>query len=95
MKIYKISQTNEFKKDLKQCIKRGKNLKKLYAVLDMLSHNITLPPKYKDHKLTGYESNRNVRDCHIEPDWVLIYEKIDDKLILCLLQIGTHSDLFR
>ena len=53
-----------------------------------------MPEKYRDHKLTNSKDYENVRECHIEPDWLLIYEIIDDELILNLLRTGSHSDLF-
>lgn len=59
-----------------------------------MANRIVLPEKYRDHKLTNSKDYENVRECHIEPDWLLIYEIIGDELILNLLRTGSHSDLF-
>ena len=80
------------KKDAKLMQKRGKNMKKLVNVLDLLASGKTLPSKYKDHQLTGNLSD--FRECHIEPDWLLIYRIEKDLLVLGLTRTGTHSDLF-
>ena len=82
--------TNKFKKDLKLAKKQNRNVKLLYDIIEKLSNGEKLDPKYKDHPLTNYE---NVRDCHIEPDWVLLYEYVDDVLVLLLHRIGSHSNL--
>ncbi|MCQ2413080.1 MAG: type II toxin-antitoxin system YafQ family toxin [Sphaerochaetaceae bacterium] len=65
----------------------------LWSVVKMLEERKSLPPKYKDHKLKGKYSNQ--RECHIHPDWLLIYAIDNDKLILTLTRTGTHSDLFK
>ncbi|GHV05838.1 hypothetical protein AGMMS50229_09560 [Campylobacterota bacterium] len=84
--------TPKFKKDLALCIKRGYDRTLLDAVVDRLQNGEKLPAKYKDHALKG---NRNgLRDCHIKPDWVLIYKIKNDELVLVLLETGTHADLF-
>ncbi|MDJ0731952.1 MAG: type II toxin-antitoxin system YafQ family toxin [Crocosphaera sp.] len=79
-----------FKKDIKRLKKRGKNMEKLKAVIEKLLNNEVLEPKYKDHALTvnwnGY------RDCHLEPDWILIYKITERNLFL--VRSGSHSDLF-
>ena len=85
--------TNQFKKDFKIAIKRGYDEKKFIAVLDKLLRQEPLPEKNKDHSLQGKWKNH--RDCHIMPDWVLIYRVIQDELILELSRTGTHSDLFK
>ncbi|EFE15557.1 type II toxin-antitoxin system YafQ family toxin, partial [Enterococcus faecalis] len=71
----------------------GKNLEKLKEVIVLLQEQQTLPLKYKDHELTG--NYIGTRECHIEPDWLLIYKIDGDKLILTLARIGSHSELFR
>ncbi len=86
----KLSQTSQFKRDIKNQIKRGKNQSKLTIVIELLMSELTLPIKYKDHPLKGNWLGR--RDCHIEPDWILIY-KISKKELL-LERTGSHSDLF-
>lgn len=91
--MLEIFYTNQFKKDFKKAKKQGKNLEKLKEVLVLLQKQQTLPPKYKDHALTG--NYTGTRECHIEPDWLLIYKIDGDKLILTLARIGSHSELFR
>jgi len=81
------------KKDAKLMQKRGKNMKKLVNVLDLLASDKTLPSKYKDHQLTGNLSD--FRECHIEPDWLLIYQIFENELILSATATGSHSDLFK
>ena len=90
---YKIVvRSSRFKRDLKRAEKRGLNPEEVEAVIDLLRKGDILPPKYHDHPLHGeYEGHR---DCHINPDWVLIYRKYEDELILLLARTGTHSDLF-
>lgn len=86
----KLSQTSQFKKDLKKQIKRGKDLEKMSEVVDLLLEGNELPPQFKDHPLIGNWKYR--RDCHIEADWILIYRLTEDELRL--ERTGTHSDLF-
>ena len=90
--MYNIVYTNRMKKDAKLMQKRGKDMSKLVMVLDLLASGIELPKKYKDHQLTG--NLHDFRECHIEPDWLLVYKKNDKDLILFLIETGTHSDLF-
>ena len=90
--MYKIAATGKFKKDLKLAKKRGYNLSLLSVVVDMLAAGKPLPGKYKDHNLSG--NYAGCRECHITPDWLLIYEVDGDELILYLTRTGTHSDLF-
>ncbi len=90
--MYKIVAGNKFKKDLKLAIKRGYNIDLLDEIVTMLSQGITLPEKNKDHPLVG--NYIGCRECHITPDWLLIYEVTKDELILYLTRTGTHSDLF-
>ena len=90
--MLKIKYHTKFKKDYKLIIKRGYNLKLLEEIIDNLANEKTLLPKNKDHSLTGnYEG---FRECHITPDWLLIYRIEENILILVLLRTGTHSDLF-
>ena len=90
----KIVFENKFKKDLKMAYKRGKSREKLLTVLDILSKQSSLPEKYKDHALADSRSYKNARECHIEPDWLLVYRIEKDNLILVCVRTGTHSDLF-
>ena len=88
-----FSRTSQFKKDVKLADKRGKDLEKLKAVLDLLIAGNELPVQYKDHPLRGNFAGS--RDCHIEPDWLLIYTLTENDSHVRLERTGTHSDLFR
>ena len=89
---YDVKYTSRFKKDYKRLKKRGWNIDKLLDVIDILKEGRELPPEYKDHPLHGdYEGHR---DCHIEPDWILIYFKSESTLVLSMTRTGTHSDVF-
>ena len=90
--MYKPVFSNRFKKDIKLAVKRGKDLEKLSAVVEMLCEGGPLPKQYKDHPLAGTYSG--FRDCHIEPDWVMIYRIENSQLQLVLARTGTHADLF-
>jgi mRNA interferase YafQ len=85
--------TNRMKHDVKLMQKRGKDINKLIKVLDLLASQEAMPDKYKDHKLTGKWAD--FRECHIEPDWLLIYQIYEDKLILSATATGIHADLFK
>jgi len=91
MSDYRIRQTSQFKKDLKRLIKQGKDISKLAEMVDELASGKALSEKHKDHTLGSNWAD--YRDCHIEPDWVLIYKKQDDLLILTLTRSGSHADL--
>ena len=90
--IYSIRPTTKFQKDLNRIEKRGYNISLLTEVIKKLASGEQLPEKNKDHNLLGEYSG--CRECHITPDWLLIYEIADDELILYLTRTGTHSDLF-
>ena len=90
--IKEIVWTSQFKKDYKLAIKRGYRIEELDRVITMLANNLILPVKYKDHELSG--AWKGFRECHIEPDWLLIYRVINNDLILTLIRTGSHSDLF-
>ena len=90
---YEIKLTNQFKKDWKLAKKQGKDADKLFAVVEKLANGEVLEEKYRDHALSG--DFRGCQECHIEPDWLLIYEIFDDVLVLLLNRIGSHSELFR
>lgn len=90
---YDVQFTNQFKKDLKLAKKQNKSLNKLFQVINILANGGTLDAKFRDHNLTG--NYRNTRECHIEPDWLLIYEIRGDVLVLMLYRLGTHSELFK
>ncbi|MCM1225072.1 MAG: type II toxin-antitoxin system YafQ family toxin [Lachnospiraceae bacterium] len=89
--MYKIVYTNRMKHDAKLMKKRGKDMNKLVLVLSMLSSGHPLPKQYRDHQLTG--NLRDFRECHIEPDWLLMYQIFEDALILSATATGTHADL--
>ena len=84
--------TNQFKKDLKRIRKRGYNLTVLDDVLKTLQNEVPLDDKYRDHALVG--DYIGFRECHIQPDWLLIYAIDQGQLILTASRTGTHSDLF-
>jgi len=89
---YKIASTGRFKKDLKTAIKRNYEIGLLNTIVDLLANCKQLPAKHKDHPLTGNWDGH--RECHITPDWLLIYKIEKNILILTLTRTGTHSDLF-
>ncbi len=89
---YGIVLTSMFKKDLKLAKKRGYDLSLLSNVVDVLAMGQPLNEKHKDHGLLG--NYKGCRECHITPDWLLIYEIVNNELILYLTRTGTHSDLF-
>ena len=89
---YELILTGKFKKSLKLARKRGLDLSLLENVVTMLQNNISLEEKYRDHELKG--KYRGFRECHIQPDWLLIYLKEDGILTLTLVDTGTHADLF-
>lgn len=91
--MYKVNFTGRFKKDVKRCTKRGLDVSLIAEIVDMLSSNGSLPATYKPHKLIGTQGN-NTWECHIQPDWLLIWQQFDDELILLMLSTGSHSDLF-
>ena len=90
--MYNIRISIRFEKDLKRAKKRGYDMALLTAVIRILASGQVLPERYKDHSLTGYYSG--CRECHITPDWLLVYEICENDLILYLTRTGTHSDLF-
>ncbi len=90
--MLQIEYTNRMKKDVKLMKKRGKNLSKLVTVLDLLSKGKVLPQTYHDHALTG--NLNDFRECHIEPDWLLLYRIFENELILSATATGSHADLF-
>jgi mRNA interferase YafQ len=85
-----IRQMNSFKRDIKRITKRNKDLAKLYQVVSQLANGIKLNPKHRPHKLSGNWYPK--MECHIDPDWLLIYE--EDQTTLTLYRSGSHADLF-
>lgn len=89
---YKASATSQFKKDYKKAKWRSKDMSCLDKVILMLANGEALPAQMRDHELSGV--HKGFRECHIEPDWLLIYKVKDEKLVLVLMRTGSHSDLF-
>ncbi len=90
--MYKIDFSNSFKKDLKLMQKRGYNMKKIYQTILDIQNQIPLPQKYRNHALVGQYSG--FMECHIEPDWLLIYRISLETNTVYFVRTGTHSDLF-
>ena len=87
-----LRKTRQFEKDLKRMAKRGMPLRELETVIDRLLDQTPLPEKHRDHPLVG--DYAGFRECHVRPDWLLIYMVQADRLILTCMRTGTHSDLF-
>ncbi len=91
---YNIKYTKSFKKQLKKIIKQGKDIDKMLDVVEQLSEGKILDTKYRDHALIDNKYYRDCRECHIEPDWLLVYKYNHNELYLFLVETGSHSDLF-
>jgi len=89
--MLKLREENTFKKDLKRIKKRGKDIEKLKSIVKTLALKNPLPRKNKNHQLTG--NYKGFHECHIEPDWLLIYHQT--KTTLTLTRTGSHADLFK
>ncbi|MDR0987042.1 MAG: type II toxin-antitoxin system YafQ family toxin [Ruminococcus sp.] len=87
--MYTLEQTTQFKRDLKRMEKQKKDMSKLERVINILAEGKLLPSEYKDHPLNG--KFRKDRECHIEPDWVLVYRIYKKELILKMIQTGSHT----
>ena len=90
--MMKFSTTSQYRKDIKRIQKQGLDLSLLNIVLEMLLADKPLPPQYKDHALKG--NYIGLRECHIRPDWLLVYSINNDKLMLTATRTGSHSELF-
>ena len=90
---YEVKFTNQFKRDLKLAKKQNKGLDELFEVVSILADGGTLDARYRDHDLSG--NYKGTRECHIEPDWLLVYEIRNEVLVLMLYRLGTHSELFK
>ena len=90
--MYSIKYTNKFKKDVKRCQKRGRDMNLLRDAVDILARTGILPPQYKAHRLTGKYKNR--MECHLQSDWLLVWMQNNNELVLLFTNTGTHSDLF-
>ena len=86
--------TGQFKKDFKKAVKRGCNPKKLEIIVTLLCEEKDLPAENRDHALINSRNYKNMRECHIDPDWLLVYQIAKEELILKLIRTGSHSDLF-
>ena len=91
-RVYQVQWTNQYKKDVKLAKKRNYKMEELYSVVEKLANDEPLEERYHDHNLEGNWAGH--RELHIRSDWLLIYQKKDDLLILELSRTGTHSDLF-
>lgn len=89
---YTVKWTSKFKKDYKSALKRNLDIEKLQVIVEKLANGEKLPPENRDHSLGGNWAGH--RECHIEPDWLLVYMYEKDVLVLTLARTGTHSDLF-
>ena len=92
--MLKIEYQGQFKKDFKLAVKRGGDIAELQKVISFLANEQPLPERYRDHALINTKEFKDVRECHIQPDWLLIYKIHRDSLILKLIRTGSHSDLF-
>ena len=90
--MYKIVASRKFQKDFKKALKRGLKESLLKDVALLLEKSGNLPPKFKSHKLSG--KYNGLWECHIQPDWLLIWEQNEEVRLITLLRTGTHSDLF-
>ena len=90
---YTLRTTNKFEKSVKRCIRRNYPMDELRKVMSLLIETGTLPNNYHPHKLKGKRDNVTW-ECHIQPDWLLVWEQRDEELIMLMLDTGTHSDLF-
>lgn len=90
--MYKLSYTNKFKKSLRLCRKRGLDLSLAFAVIKTLETEGRLPARFKPHMLSGKYAG--LWECHIKPDWLLVWMQNDDELTLLFTNTGTHSDVF-
>jgi len=90
--MYAVKPLNRFQKDLKRAEKRGYDINHLKEVVKQLATGKALPEKYRDHALIG--NYKGCRECHLAPDWLLVYQIDNNNLILILTRTGSHSDLF-
>ncbi|MBQ2658654.1 MAG: type II toxin-antitoxin system YafQ family toxin [Erysipelotrichaceae bacterium] len=93
--MYSLRYTKQYERDLKLVLRQGRDRKKIDEVISLLRTGEKLPDKYQDHSLNDSKHYKNKRDCHIQSDWILIYEIKKDELVLELTRTGSHSDLFR
>lgn len=90
---YTIKFTSQFKKDMRLAKKQNRDIDKLFEIVNILANGHALEAKYRDHELSG--NYKGVRECHVEPDWLLVYEIRNEVLVLMLYRLGSHAELFR
>lgn len=90
--MYTIEVTNRFKKDIRLCVKRGLDISLLYEAMRLLASDGQLPLKYSPHKLVG--KLRGKWECHIQPDWLMVWEQNDTELTMLFTNTGSHADIF-
>jgi mRNA interferase YafQ len=90
--VFDVVETTQFRRDIRKVKKQGKSLDKLKSIVTLLLHDENLPPKNRDHQLMGNWAGH--RECHIEPDWLLIYRVYIETNTLELVRTGSHSELF-
>lgn len=91
---YHVQYTSRFKKEFKKILKQGKDEKLFLEVINVIANGKELAEKYKNHKLINDKTFKNCCECHIQPDWLLVYKIQDNELVLLLVSTGSHSDLF-
>ena len=91
--MYIVKYTHKFKKQVKLMLKQGKDIDKLVNIVDLLKEGKPLDAKYRSHDLIG--GKKGLKECHIEPDWLLIYLIDNDMLVLTLIETGSHSDILK
>ena len=89
--IYEIKFTSRFKKDYKRMVKQNKNIDILHQTIEMMAKGKELTEKYKDHELSG--NFKGKRECHLQPDWLLMYQYNKNELVLLLIRTGSHSEI--
>ncbi|CDE98834.1 addiction module toxin RelE/StbE family [Clostridium sp. CAG:628] len=95
MTKYQIKFTSSFKKSLKKVLKQGKEFKKIKTIIVKLANKEELEIKYKNHELNDNKKFKNCKECHVEPDWLLVYKYYENDLILLLVETGSHSEIFK
>lgn len=91
----KIDYTSDFKKQIKKIIKQGKNIDLLLEIITKLANYEELDSKYKNHHLINDKTYRDCMECHLAPDWLLVYKYINDNLVLLLVTTRSHSEIFK
>ena len=91
---YNVQYTSRFKKEFKKILKQGKDENLFLEVLSVIANGKELDEKYKNHKLINEKTFKECYECHIQPDWLLVYKMRDNELVLLLFATGSHSDLF-